>query len=74
MTFAAEELKVSQMVVRRLIKAGTLPATQVIKHALWVIERNDLRLPAVQKAVWLVHEGIRHASTTESQGRLFVDV
>jgi hypothetical protein len=31
-------------------------------------------LPAVQKAVWLVHEGIRHASTTEDQERLFVDV
>jgi len=72
MTFAAEELKVSQMVVRRLIKAGTLPATQVIKHAPFVIERKDLQLPAVQKAIWLVHEGIRHASTAEDQERLFV--
>ena len=73
MTYAAEELKVSQMVVRRLIKAGTLPACQVIKHAPWVIERKDLQLPAVQKAIWLVHEGIRHANTTEDQERLFVD-
>jgi hypothetical protein len=73
MTFAAEELKVSQMVVRRLIKAGTLPATQVIKHAPFVIERKDLQLPAVQKAIWLVHEGIRHASTAEDQEWLFVD-
>jgi hypothetical protein len=62
------------MVVRRLIKAGTLPASQVIKHAPWVIERKDLQLPAVQKAIWLVHEGIRHASKTEDQDSLFADV
>jgi hypothetical protein len=73
MTHAAEELKVSQMVVRRLIKEGTLPAGQVIKHAPWVIERKDLQLPAVRKAIWLVHEGIRHAGTVESQESLFVD-
>jgi hypothetical protein len=45
----------------------------VLKHAPWVIERKDLQLPEVWKAVWLVHEGIRHASTTEDQERLFVD-
>jgi hypothetical protein len=74
MTYAAEELKVSQVVVRRLIKAGTLPASQVIKHAPSVIERKDLQFPAVQKAIWLVHEGIRHASTTEEdQEPLFAD-
>ncbi len=74
MTYAAEELKVSQMVIRRLIKQKTLPARQVIKHAPWAIERTDLQLPAVRKAIWLVHEGLRSSTAPEDQASLFVDL
>jgi len=74
MTDAAEQMKVSQMVIRRLIKQEILPARQVIKHAPWVIERKDLELPSVKKAIWLVHEGIRHSGSSENQAALFVDV
>jgi hypothetical protein len=59
MTQVAEELQVSPMVIRRLIAQKRLPARQIIKHAPWVIERKDLNLPAVRKAIWLVHEGLR---------------
>jgi hypothetical protein len=56
---AAAELSVSPMVIRRLIATKRLPARQIIKHAPWVIERKDLDLPAVRKAIWLVREGLR---------------
>jgi hypothetical protein len=73
MTQAAEELNVSPMVIRRLIANKRLPARQIIKHAPWVIDRKDLDLPAVRKAIWLVHEGLRSSTNNidERQEALF---
>ena len=56
---AAKELNVSSMVVRRLLKQKLLPGRQVVKYAPWVIDRKDLKLTAVHRAVRLVHEGRR---------------
>jgi DNA invertase Pin-like site-specific DNA recombinase len=56
---AAEELRVSRSVLRRLIRAKLLPAKQVVKHAPWVIERKDLDLTAVQEAIRAVGQGKR---------------
>lgn len=56
---AAEELNVSSMVIRRLLKHKVLPGRQVVKYAPWMIERKDLDLPAVRRAVRLVHQGQR---------------
>lgn len=47
------------MVVRRLIAQRILPARQVVKCAPWVIERAQLELPAVRKAIRRVPEGRR---------------
>ena len=54
---AAGELKVSTTVIKRLIKEGALPATQVVHYAPWVIERKALDLPVVQLQIRAVHEG-----------------
>ncbi len=51
-----------------------LSARQVVKYAPWVIERKDLDLPVVRKAIWLVHEGLREAVAPAEQAALFVDV
>jgi hypothetical protein len=75
MIHAAEELKVSPMVIRNLIAKKILPAKQIIRHAPWIIERGDLQLPAVQKAIQLVHKGQRRPliATDEAQAPLFID-
>jgi DNA invertase Pin-like site-specific DNA recombinase len=75
MSQAAEILKVSLMVVRRLIAQRILPARQVVKCAPWVIERAHLELPAVRKEIRRVHEGRRSPLivSDESQTRLFID-
>jgi DNA invertase Pin-like site-specific DNA recombinase len=74
MTQASEQLKVSSMVVRRLIAQNILPARQFVKYAPWVIERKDLDLPGVRKAIWLVREGLREAIVPAEQAALFIDV
>jgi hypothetical protein len=56
---AAAALKVSDAVVRRLVAQKTLPAKQIVKFSPWMIEREHLDLPAVHRAVRLVHTG-RH--------------
>jgi excisionase family DNA binding protein len=48
---ASEQLGVSTMTVRRLIKREILSATQACVGAPWVIHRDTLALPAVQKAL-----------------------
>jgi hypothetical protein len=45
---AAEQLEVSETVVKRLITQGTLPASPVVPLAPWIIRRADLALSAVQ--------------------------
>jgi DNA invertase Pin-like site-specific DNA recombinase len=54
---AARELKVSNTVVKRLIRERILPAKQVVKCAPWIIEKKDLLLPAVQAQVNAARRG-----------------
>jgi predicted ArsR family transcriptional regulator len=64
---AAEILNVSFTVVRRLIKLGDLPAKQVVKYAPWIIERQDLESPAIQRKIQAIHAGKRSPSTDRRQ-------
>jgi hypothetical protein len=57
---AADELGVAPTTVRRLIRRKVLPATQVVAHAPWVIERVNLNRPQVQEAVRATRQGRRH--------------
>ena len=54
---AAGELGVSKTLVKRLIQDGTLPATQVVKCAPWIIDKKDLLLTQVQRAVQAAKRG-----------------
>jgi hypothetical protein len=72
---AAVALGVSDAVVRRLIEQKTLPAKQVVKFAPWMIERAQLTLPAVHRAVRLIHTGRRSPSRVPSNAQtpMFTD-
>jgi len=70
---AARELKVSDTVIKRLIRERILPATQVVNFAPWVIDRKDLELPAVQAQVQAVHCGRRLPPIVASQGQLSLE-
>ena len=72
---AAAALSVSDAVVRRLIMRKTLPAKQIVKFAPWMIERAHLELPAVHRAVRLVHTGKRSPSLIASNAQIpmFID-
>ena len=67
---AAEELSVSDTVIKRLIRERVLPAKQVVQFAPWVINRKDLELPAVQAQVQAVHHGRRLPPIVPNQGQL----
>jgi excisionase family DNA binding protein len=67
---AAEELGVSNTVVRRLIREKVLPAEQVVRYAPWLIRREDLLSPAVQAAVQAVQEGRKRPRTAPGQREL----
>ena len=54
---AAKALQVSHTVIRRLIREGTLPATQHVPTTPWIIARSSLSLPDVQEEVAAVHQG-----------------
>jgi hypothetical protein len=72
---AADALRVSEMVVRRLIAQKILPAKQIVKFAPWMIERSDLELSAVRKEIRRVHGGRSFASVihNDEQRHLFRD-
>ena len=71
---AAAALRVSEMVVRRLIAQKGLPAKQIVKFAPWMIERSHLDLPSVRKEIRRVHEGRRTGwAVSEKQKGLFAD-
>lgn len=54
---AAAQLGVSATVIRRLIAQGTLPASQVVPTAPWLIYASDLKLLAVETEVPAVQVG-----------------
>ena len=56
----AVQLGVSTTVIRRLITQGTLPASQVVPSAPWIIDASDLALLAVQTEVQAVQGSRRH--------------
>ena len=62
----ATELGVGMMLVRRLVKQKLLPAEQVVKFAPYMIERQNLDLPAVRKATRLYKEGRRCCSSRQT--------
>lgn len=71
---AAAALRVSEMVIRRLIAQRILPAKQIVKFAPWMIERTHLELPAVRKQIRRVHVGRRPGwAVNEKQEWLFTD-
>ena len=71
---AAAALRVSEMIIRRLIAQKTLPAKQIVKFAPWMIERTHLELPAVRKEIRRVHSGRRlEWAVNKDQTGLFSD-
>jgi hypothetical protein len=70
---AARELKVSDTVIKRLIREAVLPATQVVCFAPWIIDRKDLQLPAVQAQVQAVYSGRRLPPVVPGQGQLSLE-
>lgn len=66
---AARESAVSETVIRRLIREKTLPASQVVATAPWVIDRDGLSLPAVQADISAVRKGrqLRPADPRQQQ-------
>ena len=67
---AAAQLGVSATVIRRLIAHGTLPASQVVSSAPWMIHASDLELLAVQTEVQAVQVGRRHPGLRPGQPAL----
>ena len=53
----SRELKVSHTVIRRLIRDGTLPATQIVESTPWIVNRESLSLTAVQSEAQAVRDG-----------------
>ncbi len=68
---ASRELKVDRGVIRALIEAGVLPASQVCQCAPWVIRREDLLSPKVQRAL---QQGRFHSSCAKNQNQLSLQI
>jgi DNA invertase Pin-like site-specific DNA recombinase len=67
---AAAELGVSETVIRRLIREKILPANQVVESTPWIIDRQNLALPAVQSAVRTLRHGRQLVRGNPDQGEL----
>ena len=67
---AAARLGVSHTVVKRLIRQQTLPATQVVASTPWIINRQDLDLPAVQAEIEAVRSGRQLRRTDPNQAEI----
>jgi DNA invertase Pin-like site-specific DNA recombinase len=63
----AKTLQLSDRAVKRMIDDGTLPATQVVQYAPWVIERNDLDRKEVRQAVASIRQGRRRRPSADPQ-------
>jgi Recombinase/Resolvase, N terminal domain/Recombinase zinc beta ribbon domain len=68
---AARELKVDRGIIRALIESGHLPASQVCAYAPWVIGREDLMSPKVQRA--RPQEG-HHFPCAKNQNQLSLEI
>ena len=68
---AAGELQVDRGVIRALIGAGVLAASQVCQYAPWVIRREDLLSPKVQRAL---HQGRSQFPCAENQNQLSLQI
>jgi DNA invertase Pin-like site-specific DNA recombinase len=55
---AAEQLRVSQCTVRKLLQRGLLKGGQIVKYAPWMIGPGALKDPIVQAAVAKIHAGL----------------
>jgi hypothetical protein len=55
---AAEQLKVSQGTVRKLLQRGLLKGRQIVKYAPWMMSPDALKDAGVQAAVAKVHAGL----------------
>ena len=66
---AADELLVSQTVIRRLIKEKKLTATQVVEQTPWIIARKSLSDDIVQREVRAVREGRQLKKQNPKQGK-----
>ena len=67
---ATTTLGVSHTVVKRLIRQQTLPATQVVASTPWIINRQDLALPAMQSEVDAVRGGRQLPRTDPNQAQI----
>ena len=65
----AEELGVSQTVIRRLIREKKLPASQLTQTAPWVIARESLSAAPVQSETTAIREGrqLRHQAANQHE-------
>jgi hypothetical protein len=68
---AARELKVDRGIIRALIEGGHLPASQVCVYAPWVIRREDLMSPSVQRAL---QQGRQHLPCAKNQNQLSLEI
>jgi DNA invertase Pin-like site-specific DNA recombinase len=66
---AADELGVSQTVIRRLIQEQKLAATQVVEQTPWIIARKSLSDPVVQHEVNAVRAGRQLRKQNPKQGQ-----
>jgi DNA invertase Pin-like site-specific DNA recombinase len=66
----SKQFGVSPSVIRRLIRDKILPAKQVVKLAPYVIEREDLELPAVKSAIRAFRQGKRCPRSAPGQQEL----
>jgi len=69
---AAIALSVSDAVIRQLVMHKTLPARQIVKFAPWMIEWAHLDLPAIHRAVRLVHTGRRSPSLVSNNAQTHI--
>jgi excisionase family DNA binding protein len=70
---AAAALAVSTSTARKLIERGILPAHQVVRHAPWIIQRQDLERPPVRSAAAAVRNG-RELPTVRASEALELDL
>jgi DNA invertase Pin-like site-specific DNA recombinase len=67
---AAEMLNTYPTIVYRLIKAGILKARQVIKYSPWMIDKEQLKAPAVVGATKALNKGLKISSLSNNPNQL----